>query len=144
MANTGKKIVLTLKERKDPAGTLTGNKKDNVPTDPNYIPDYIDPVSCPLVFSTNCPVILSTKTGTNLYYEFTLSNDVVTNPAVKKIVVSTSVGGFAHTYLLPNSPSPNYFTNTFTGLNSITHYDLVVTYLNTGDVLVHTCNITVP
>lgn len=144
MANTGNKIVLTLKRIKNPGNIDTLERKNNVPSDPDYIPISEDLVACPVTYLLTCPVLLYTKGSTTLEYEFNLSNDVVKNPAIKKIVVTLSAGVFSHTYVLPHTPSPNYFFGTFTGLTALTDYNFVITYLGSTDNVLQTCNVDVP
>lgn len=143
MANTGTKIVLTLKEVAQPAGTATGNTKNNVSTDANYIAPYQDLQDCSITFAMVCPVVIFTRLGTTLEYEFHLPNEVAKNPAVTKVIVETSVspGTFFHTYTIPNSPSENFISNKFIGLTSSTNYDIVIKYYNASDALLHTCTI---
>lgn len=47
--NTGRKIYQWLIEIDEDTGLATGNRKPNVPSDPDYIPPFTDYVSCPIV-----------------------------------------------------------------------------------------------
>lgn len=141
MSNTGKKIVLTLKKIQNPGTIDTGLRKDNLPADTDYIAPYNDLSACPLTYANTCPVVKYTSdadAGT-LEYEFSLANAVVNNPAVVKIVVQETTSLNEQEYVLPNTPSPNYFRGSFTGLVGV--QGLEITYYNTLDVLVQTCTI---
>lgn len=149
MANTGIEIVLTLKQVESPCPPpYTGctcapgcPTKPNTVGDPDYIAPYQNLTNCPIVYLDTCPVPIYTVSSTTFEIEFSLDNAVVNNPSIKKIVltISGTGGPFVHTFTLPNSPSPNYFHNTFTGLTSATSYNLVITYLDASNTVVKTC-----
>lgn len=148
MANTGIEIVLTLKEVLPPIppGTPTGNTKPNVEGDPDYIAPYQNLAKCPITYGDSCPSsIIETPTTSTLQFEFSLDNSVVNNPAIKSIKVSAELSGTEVTstiFNLPNTPSPNFFINTLSGLASSTTYSLVVRYYsatNAGGSLTKTC-----
>jgi hypothetical protein len=138
MANTGKKIVLTLKEQQNPGSSDTGEVKNNVPSDADYVAPYTDTDECPIVYTDACPIVIFTKTGTQLEYEFSLPNAVVQNPVIKKIRVKLSAGGFQQTITLPNT-TPNYFHGLFTGIDSGTTYTVAVDYLDNSNNVVKAC-----
>ena len=141
MANTGKKIVLTLKEIENPGAVETGETKTNLASDPDYIAPYEDLVDCPIIYTTACPIVKYTRSADELtlLYEFSLPNAVVNNPIIKKITVELDSGGFIDTYVLPNTPSPNYFVGDFAGLTPATPYVMTVKYLDVTDAVVETC-----
>lgn len=144
MANTGRVLVLTLKEVSDPGDIPTGNTKTNVPEDPDYIPPYEDLSLCPLTYTTDCPSYYA-ATGLNdsIIFEFTLDNAIVDNPAIgfikfKAMIASVEQGNV--TFPLPNSPK-NYFADTLTGLADATAYDLEIDYLSPSATLVQNCDL---
>jgi len=141
MANTGVKIVLTLKEINDLTGLPTGNTKPNDPEDPDYIAPSTDLTDCPISFDTTCPIPIITG-GVGIFeYEFSIINSVLNNPSVAKIEIAAMGGGtpFGTTVVtLPNS-SGNYFGGSITGLDPDT-YSLRVRYLDASNTVVQTCN----
>lgn len=143
MPNTGKKLVLTLKEIQNPGAVDTGDTKDNLSSDADYIAPYTDLVDCPVVYTTECAVVKYTRSvdETSLEYEFSLSNAVVENPVIVKITVELDSGGFIDTFVLPNTPSPNYFSGSFAGLTAGTPYVITVKYWDVSDNVVATCAI---
>lgn len=145
MANTGTKIVITLKEMAEPAHTATGRTKNNVNTDVNYIAPYVDLQDCPVVFANTCPVVIYTKTSTELEYEFYIPDEVGKNPAIGIIRVELTVDASVNVrnYAIPNTPSDNFIAGKFTGLDSGLHYDIRVKYINTSDAVVATCTTTI-
>ena len=143
MANTGKKLVLALKKIQNPGSVETGETKDNLSSDPDYIAPYIDLEDCPVIYTTACPVVKYTRSTdqTVLEYEFSLANAVVENPLIVKITVELDSGGFLDTFVLPNTPSPNYFSGSFAGLSVGTPYLITVKYWDVSDNVITTCNI---
>lgn len=144
MANTGRVLVLTLKEVEDPGGTPTGNTKVNTVSDPDYIAPYDDTVLCPITYNTNCPVYYA-ATGLNdsIIFELSLDNAQVDNPALGFIKVKAMIGAVEQgniTFPLPNS-TPNYFTSTISGLADSTAYDIEVDYLAPNTTLVTNCDL---
>lgn len=148
MANTGIKIVLTLKQVEAPCpGNCTpapGNPtKPNVEGDPNYIAPYLNTDTCPITFMDTCPEVIYTPTTNSILYEFSLENNVVNNPNIRKIVITlTKVSDSTtttKTFILPNTPSANFFKDSFTGLSSTSAYTFVVSYLNSSNTTVKTC-----
>jgi hypothetical protein len=148
MANTGIKLVLTDKEVESPCPyPYTGctcapgcPTKPNVVGDPNYIAPYQDLIACPITYSEDCPVPIYTTGSTTFEIEFSLNNDVVTNPSIAHIVLSITGGGtFSFTFTLPNTPSPNWFSHVFTGLTGATSYTLTITYTDSSNSVIATC-----
>jgi len=144
MANTGRVIVLTLQEVTDPGGVPTGDTKNNVIEDPDYIAPYEDLTLCPIIYTTDCPTYFA-ATGLNdsIIFEFSLDNAVVDNPALGYIKLKFMIAAVEQanvTFPLPNSPK-NYFSDTKTGLLSATSYDLEIDYLSPSTSVVATCNL---
>jgi len=151
MANTGIEIVLTLKQVAAPCPPpytgctpAPGNPtKPNVEGDPDYIAPYQNLTNCPITYDDTCPEVIYTPTSNSIMYEFSLENSVVNNPNIKKILITltntTTSSSVTKTFVLPNTPSPNFFIDTFTGLSGATNYDFVVSYLNASDTTVKTC-----
>jgi len=143
MANTGIEIPLTLKEviAPYPPGTPTGNTKPNSVGDPDYIAPFLNTTNCPITYLDTCPVFILTGKSTEILYEFSLENSVVNNPNIKKIKVALNLVSQVDSdlYVLPNI-TPNYFSGSFTGLTSGTAYNIVVTYLDSSDTVVKTCD----
>jgi hypothetical protein len=140
MANTGTKIVLTLKEMAMPANTPTGNTKNNAIGDPDYIAPYQDLDDCPVVYNTVCPsTILTHSLGSSVLFEFSLPDSSTKNPAVASIVV-----------LLENASNTNIdqvsfgapFTNFFTGeliSGGSGSFTLSIEYRDSGNSVIHNC-----
>lgn len=142
MANTGKKIVLTLKEVYDHNSSPTGTTKPNTPGDPDYIAPLTDGTACPITYTTTCPsVAIATYNSTDdtVEFEFAVLNSVLSNPAVAKVQArlksgSTTVQGI--TYTLPHS---NYFAGFFTAISTPGTYGIDVAYLNSSNTEVSVC-----
>lgn len=149
MPNTGIEIVLTLKQVTAPCPPpytgctpAPGNPtKPNVEGDPDYIAPYQNLTNCPIEYSNDCPVYIYTGNTNNIEVEFSLENSVVLNPDIRSIRLTlTGTGGpFTHTFVLPNTPSPNFFSYKFVGLSSGTSYTLLTEYLNASSVVTKTC-----
>lgn len=144
MANTGRVLVLTLQEVSDPGGIPTGNTKDNIETDPDYIAPFEDTALCPITYTTDCPSYFA-ATGLNdsIIFEFALGNDIVDNPALGFIKFKAMIGAVEQgnvTFPLPNNPK-NYFTDILTGLANATAYDLEIDYLAPSTALVANCDL---
>lgn len=143
MANTGKKIVITLKEVYVVGGAPTGNTKANTVGDPDYIAPYTDTVACPVVNTLACPVIIGSGTpglAGSLEYEFTLLDSVATNANVAKIKLYFKKAGVTQATLviLNNVVGKRYWSGSQTGLAAGT-YTIDVEYLNGADVVQATC-----
>lgn len=145
MANTGKEIVLTLKEvlLPYPPGTPTGNTKPNTINDPDYIAPYTNLTNCPVVADTSCPLFSATgKTGL-IEFEFSLLESVTANPSIASIKIQLYAGDGTtlqqeKTYTLPMSPTTNYKADTFTAVVAGTHVISSV-YLDSGAGVITTC-----
>jgi hypothetical protein len=140
MANTGRKLVLTLKEVQNPGSIPTGETKTNLSSDADYIAPYEDLDDCPVVYTLDCPSVEYSMNDddTTLYYEFSLPNSVVDNPLLAKIRVTLNTGP-EDDFLLPNS-TPNYFVGEFAGLNPLlVPYSIIITYLDSEDTVLQTC-----
>lgn len=144
MANTGNKIVLTLKEVIPPCPPCipTGQTKPNTFGDPNYIAPYQDFGACPLQFNLNCPIYVA-ATGQSLgrvQVEFNVFNSVLNNPAVFKVKVSVMDGVTevaSNVWVLPN-PNNNYFAWNWTGLSAGSR-TIRVEYLDNVDTVLQSC-----
>ena len=142
MANTGVKIVLTLKEVELPCPvpcTPTGATKPNVSGEADYIAPYIDTTACPIVAALDCPVpVVSTGfTDGDAEFEFFVTNSTLAVANLAKIKIKfmlAAVETASQVFVLPNT-TPNYFSGTVTGLAASTTYDIEIDYLNASDVL---------
>jgi hypothetical protein len=141
--NTGRKIILTLKEVDANNGNSpTGNVKDNLVGDP----DYIAPVTssdCSVTYTTTCPADKATSfVGTTLEYEFAILNSVKNNPSIAKIEVyayNTNTSSVEGTPTTINAPfTTNYYSGSFTGLGG-SNYTIQIRYKNSSDVILQTC-----
>lgn len=141
MANTGRVITITLKEMELPANTPTGNTKMNVPEDPDYIGPVLDTLTCPLSFTTTCPVIIATGEMNSILFEFSLPNAVVNNPSIATVRVKALQGvtltGLVD-FILPKA-NPNYFSGEITGLTFAVTYTITIEYLNSSAVVIQSC-----
>lgn len=149
MANTGTKIVITLKEVEAPCPyPYTGctcapgcPTEPNSPSDPDYIAPYQDLVACPIIYTTTCPVVVCTGLTTSILFEFSLLSSVINNPALDKVKIKAMLIGVEQaqvTFTFPG-PSANYFNGTLTGLVTSTTYDIEIDYLNVSNAVVANC-----
>lgn len=83
--NTGYVVVSTLEEYNVNTGDPTGVTKMNTPSDPDYIPPYVDVVECPPTYDMVCPT--ATFTNSTREYEYSLKPSTATNPAIDHIVL---------------------------------------------------------
>ncbi len=137
MPNTGKVITLTLKELYDHDNSPTGVTKPNSPSDPDYIAPSVDLATCPVSYTTTCPVPLTTGRAGEAEYEFSLLSSVINNPAIAKVNVKLMDGVTLianHLYTFPHS---QYFQGVFTVAADT--YTLDITYLNSGNAVVANC-----
>jgi len=138
MSNTGKKIVLTLKQVNSVTFVPTGNTEPNDPLNPDYIPPYTDFVTCPISNSLACPIPVFTGYTGSLGFEFSLFDSVVNNPSVSKInvvAISQSISIGSSSFSLPNI-TPTYFSGSI-GLSSGS-YTINIQYLS-GSTVINTC-----
>lgn len=143
MANTGTKIVLTLKEGTEPCPPctpFTGNTKPNVVEDPDYIAPYFDSVDCNVLAGLDCPVPVAATgfTDGTVQYEFFVTSSTLAVPSLAKIKIKFMLIGVeeaSFTYTLPNA-TPNYFEGSVSGLTASTTYDIEIDYLDSGDVVI--------
>lgn len=141
MANTGRVLVITLKEQEIPGNIDTGNTKANVISDDDYISPYTDLTECPVSYTTDCPDIIATGLDDSIIFEFSLGNDVINNPAIKYVKVKLMISGVEQansTFTLPIT-SENYFSDTITGLANATAYDIEIDYLAPNSSVVQNC-----
>lgn len=148
MANTGKKIVLTLKEVETPypPGTPTGNTKPNIVGDPDYIEPYISP-DCSVTGNTDCPELIATGGNDIIEFEFSIPTSVSSNPIISSIKIRVMDSGgvseiYGVTFAFPMVPATNYKSGSFTSVTPAT-YQIAAQYLNSSDVPIANCpNIT--
>lgn len=143
MANTGKKIIITLKRVDQSTGLPdpSHSTKPNDIDDPDYEPPMTDLTACPIVYSTACPVMFATGQANKIEYEFSLDNPVVNNPAILKVRIKALLGMTtiaSNVITLPNS-TPNYFTGVLTGLAGATSYTVALDYLDGSNNVVASC-----
>lgn len=141
MANTGKKIVLTLKEQYVATGIATGNTKPNTIGDPDYIAPSTDLAACPVVNALTCPVLIASGTDAGkIEYEFSLPTSVADNPNVAKIKLYFKLGGITQMVLtiLNNVAGKRFWTGNVTELTG-GPYTIDVEYLNNADAVQATC-----
>lgn len=151
MANTGKKIVLTLKQVSDPGGVPTGVTKPNTIGDPDYIAPYTDLTVCSVTSDMTCPdLAVSGGVGT-VEFEINVPGSVLLNATIAKVKVKLMASDDTteitnKIIVLPFTPSPNYKYDSFISLSAAT-LKIQVDYLNSSDVAVKNCtypfNITV-
>jgi hypothetical protein len=141
MANTGRVIVLTLKEEHSSNGEDTGNTKVNTVSDSNYISPYLDITKCPITYTFTCPTIMATGLASSIIFEFSLPNSTIFNPDISVVKVKAMLSGSMVSYVdfpLPN-PDDNYFGGTITGLTGSVTYTLEIDYLNGSSVVTGNC-----
>jgi hypothetical protein len=139
MANTGKKIVLTLQKVTEPGDIplIPSVTKVNTLGDPDYIPPAQDLTSCPVTNSTACPTIAATGQSGQAEYEFALPNAVLNNPAIAKVKVALMNGStevISNVVVLPHG---NYFTGTLSAAAG--SYTINILYLDSSNAVVATC-----
>jgi hypothetical protein len=142
MSNTGKKIVLTLKQVNSVTFAPTGLTEPNSPADgASYIPPYNDFVTCPISYSLACPLpVFSSFTG-SVGMEFSVYNSVVDNPNVSSIKVNAASQSVTHSLtFIPAAPTPNYYSGSISGLTTGT-YVMSIQYVS-GSSILSTCNYT--
>lgn len=141
MANTGTKIVLTLKEINQGTGDPTGNTKPNDSSDPDYIPPSTDLTTCPISYTTDCPTLGYTVIIPDIIqYEFNLPNPVINNPAISKVKIilfESAIVVDTHIFVLPIT-TMNYFSGEFTSLPA-GFYTINLEYLDSTDTTIATC-----
>lgn len=136
MSNTGKKIVLTLKQVNSITFAPTGLTEPNTFGTSEYIPPYTDLISCPLTNSLSCPIAVITGLSGSLGFEFSLLTSTVNNAQVSSVKVeaisASSIMG-SSSFALPNS-TPNYFSGS---IGSLVHgvYTLNILFLSGSSVL---------
>jgi len=140
MANTGQKVVLTLKQVDQDTGLPTGVTKNNVPGDPDYIAPYIDLTDCPITTSLLCPadMIATGYTDGTAQFEFSLPPNTTNYPGLGRIKVRVMDSSPAEVtnviFSIPNTPT-NYFVGSVSGLSTATTYTLRIQYLDSSNVL---------
>lgn len=141
MANTGKKIVVTLKEVYVVSGVATGQTKNNVIGEPDYIPPYTDTVTCPIVNTLVCPVVIASgrpDISSMLEYEFSLLSSILENPNVAKVKLYFKLGGVTQDTATIIKTAASFYKSSVMGLPDGV-YTIDAEYLNSGDVVQATC-----
>jgi hypothetical protein len=136
MPNTGRKIVLTLKERYVATHIATGATKPDALSDPDYIPPYISS-DCAVTFTTSCPIVIATGGALQLEYEFAAPNSVINNPAIAKVKIKLMNGATVVSNLVVNLPHGNYFSGTLSGPAGT--YSMDIDYLDVSNTVLATC-----
>lgn len=139
MSNTGKKIVLTLKQVNSVTFAPTGLTESNTFGTPEYIPPYTDFIACPLTNSLSCPIIISSGFTGSIGFEFSLLSSTIDNIQLKSvnvIAISQSITRGSSSFVLPNA-TPNYFSGS---IGSLVHgtYTLNIQFVS-GSTLLSTC-----
>jgi hypothetical protein len=98
MGNTGRKIILTLKEEFVFNGAPTGNTKPNTIGDPDYIAPIANSSDCPVTSDLACPSVVATyKSFDGVLYkfevEYSIPASVRNNPMVDRMVLSFNANG---------------------------------------------------
>lgn len=148
MSNTGKKIVLTLKQVNAITFAPTGLTETNDPADgSDYIPPYTDYVACPLSYSLACPIPIFSPLTNIIGVEFSLYNSVIDNPQVSHIKVNAISQSITHSITFtPAEPTPNYYSSSIGGLVPGT-YTTNIQFLSGSSVLstcTYTASVVVP
>lgn len=140
MGNTGRKIILQLKELAQPSNTPTGNVKPNVAGEADYVAPYQDLTACPVTFDTVCPSPVLTNTGTPVSYEFALPDSSIKNPSVASITVSlVNSSNVVVDSDVFSTPFTNYFTGSLTPSGS-GNYTIRVEYKDNIGTVLQNCN----
>lgn len=139
MANTGKKVVLTLKERIISTGLFTGITKPNLSSDSDYIAPATNTTACPITADLTCPTVVTQVHLDGISYEFSLLESVYTNPTLKSITVHLKQSGVSVAQQSFTLPQTNYFTNKF--IVTAGTYDLVIEYKDITPAVIATCAI---
>jgi hypothetical protein len=140
MANTGQKVVLTLKQIDQTTGDPTGLTKNNSSSDPDYIAPYIDLTDCPITTSLTCPAVIIATGYTNgtAQFEFSLPPNTTNYPGLGRVKIrvmdSTPAEVTNVIFVIPNTPT-NYFVGSVSGLTAATTYTLRIQYLDSSNTL---------
>ena len=135
MGNTGKKIVLTLKQVNSVTFAPTGLTEPNTFGTPEYIPPTTDTIDCPISNSLSCPVTIASGFTGSLGFEFSLFTSTVTNPqvsSVKVIAISQSLPIASSSFALPHA-TPHYYSGSISVPHGI--YTLNVQFISGSSVL---------
>ena len=145
MANTGKEIVLTLKQiaLPDPPGLPTGLTKSNIIGDEDYIAPYINLGNCPVTADTTCPYFLASGLAGIVQYEFSVLPSVISNPSIDSIKIQLMDGTGVTlqqetTFTFPMSPSTTYKAASFGSVIAGSH-QLNAIYLDSVGGTVASC-----
>jgi hypothetical protein len=144
MANTGKKIVLELKEVASPGGAIVDHHPNNGLDGTPFISPYEDLTACPVTSDTACPTTILTDMSPNLpsgtiNFEFSLSNSTINNPAIAKVMVTLSQSGLIQaTVEFPAPFASNYFTGSFSGYTGVT--SLGVRFISSTETVLNACD----
>lgn len=141
MSNTGRKIVVTLKQFDQTTSTYPGVTKPNSPGDIDYIPPTQDLTECPLPTGYSCPVFAFVKGSDNFFYSFSLAPSNYANPAVLKVRVVVLLAGVPQLTIntLKSDTTSNFFSENPTGLVNGSTYTVNVYLLGTADAILQAC-----
>lgn len=140
MNNTGKNIVLTLKQINSQTFLPNGVVETNTPGTPEYIPPY-NSTNCPVSYSLVCPLAVINGHSGSIGFEFSLYNSVVDNPNVSSInilAISQSITRASSSFNLPNI-THNYFSGSILPLIHGS-YTVSIQYLSGSSVLATCAN----
>lgn len=145
MANTGKEIVLTLKQVYEPCPPCnpTGLTKPNTIGQADYIAPYINLTNCAVTADTTCPYFLASGLAGQVQYEFSVLPSVLANTSIAaiKIQLGNADGSIIQqetTFPFPMTPSTTWKQATFTSVTAGVH-QMNAVYLNSSDGVVATC-----
>lgn len=135
MSNTGKKIVLTLKQINSTTFAPTGLTETNTIGTPEYIPPY-NSFDCAISNSLSCPLPIFSGFSGSIGFEFSTFTSVSSNPLVTSVnvqAISQSISRGNTQFILPNG-TPNYFSGS---IGSLSHgsYTLNIQYLSGSTAL---------
>lgn len=139
MANTGEKIVLTLKEMETVSNTPTGDTKSNDPLNSDYIAPYNDFTACPLSYTLTCvPVVVTGGAGT-VEYEFSIPNSTKNNPALESFRIKVMSGATVKGTKTFNKPFSNFNSGTITGVAPGASLTIDIEYLDNLNAVIQSC-----
>lgn len=139
MANTGIQKVIQLRLFDLTTDEYTSTYKNNIPGDPNYVPDANNIEDCPITYALTCPVIVASAKGVgNIEVEFSIDYSVYHNPSLHDIVMTLTAGMTSFSFTFPLG-SFNYFHHIFTGLANGTAYTISCILRNSGGSTIATC-----
>lgn len=141
MANTGRKITVTLKEVYQDDLSPTGNTKPNDIDDPDYIAPSEDLTACPVTYSTACPNLAyatNLESG-SVIFEYAVPSSALLNPTITSIktVLAGTIDEGATT-VVKSTLAGNYVTGILIPTTTGSH-TIRVEYLNSSNSVIATC-----